>query len=147
MQNTKPIITDKGVTLIEVVISIVIFSVLMMGGLTYFFLAHKFSTQAKQELIAIQLCKSRLELMQNLRWNTLQYGISPAPYPGYPSGFGLTENVTGPDGGTYRLYHQITFDVDGSNMYAIVYVQASWDSQPIFKTYNFTTIISSPVVN
>ena len=52
----------KGVTLVEVMVAILIFTIVMLGGLVFFFYGRTYISQSNHERMALELTKEKIEL-------------------------------------------------------------------------------------
>ena len=125
-----------GQTLIEFIVAVLIFSIIMVGGLTFFTLGANSEVRAKQIDYArwfgnsvIQSCISNNTF--DGRWGV---GVphSDAPWP-------LTV-----DGTTYTLYTDYTPVIVGSSAKIDVHVIVTWPQNPV--GIDFDTSVSSPIM-
>ncbi len=127
----------RGTTLIEVIIAMIIFSVLMLGGMSFFVFARKFSTNAKQEMIAVYRARCAIDQAMTYKWTTMDPAV---PYGG---------TFTTADGTTYTrsgIWTIVPYGSGSTNLKQLHY-SLTWTGQPPSEVVDYDVLIAEPKVN
>ena len=124
----------RGTTLVELIVTVIIFSVLMLGGLNFFFFAHNFTAVAKQEMTAVTIGKTTMEEIMTMPWDVLSKMVS-------YSGSKIVDGIT------YTTSETFMNSISGTTSVEYFHVAVTWPTQPRDFVVDFDLSISSPVVS
>ena len=89
---------ELGFTFIETIVSMVLFSIIMLMGLSFFGYAKQMEMNSKYELFALELAQNKMENVKTLDYASIVPGSDPSvPYSGI--NFNTTVNVATPYAG------------------------------------------------
>ena len=118
----------KGVILVEVMVAIIIFTIVMLGGLVFFFYGRSHISLSNHQRMALELTKERIELWKADDYDNITTQIHPAIYLG-----GIQFNPE------TELMNNGTYESDG---YKEVKITTSWQEGANPYSVQLVTIIA-----
>jgi prepilin-type N-terminal cleavage/methylation domain-containing protein len=119
----------KGVTLVEVMVAIVIFTIVMVGGFVFFFFGRSYIAHSNHQRMALELTKEKIEM-----WKGSTYASIPSTQNESSISLGgvqFTRNTSAPE----------THDTDGS-VYKQLTITTSWQERGSTYNVQLLTIIA-----
>jgi Tfp pilus assembly protein PilV len=127
----------SGTTLVELIVSIFVFSVVMLGGMSFFTLGQNSEQRANWIDFASSLALNQQQTFFAYRWDQLQ---------SIPGNQVLMPSFS-PDQRQFYCLTTISYNTYGSMQIANLHTVVTWDNQPSSVVVDFDTQISSPVIH
>jgi len=154
--------SEKGFTLLEMMVAIIIFAVVMIGGLSFFVYGRSDISREGHRRAALELASQRLEELKAADYSKIEpyscYGVYDYAvyYIHYSDGWYVEDedpnetvdidNLTGQSIITTVQYEDVDpGDGIASYDYLIVKVTVSWDEKGVTNNVTLTTLIGSEV--
>jgi type II secretory pathway pseudopilin PulG len=122
---------NSGTTLVELITAILIFSIVMIGGMSFFVLGNQSFQRSKRVAFATQVGYEAIQKYSTQSWDNLQSIVGTAMDPG---------------GITYKCATTVTPVTVGAMQTKNINTVVTWPGQTAAETVDFDTSISSPVV-
>lgn len=116
----------KGVTLVEVMVAILVFTIVMLGGLAFFFYGRMHISHSNHQRMALGLTKEQVEILKA------------TPYDELPAVD--NENIT--LGGVDYSRNTVVTDGTGGGIYREVTVTTSWEEKGNTVSVQLVTVIA-----
>jgi prepilin-type N-terminal cleavage/methylation domain-containing protein len=123
--------SKNGFTLVEVIVSAILFTIIMLFGMSFFVTGNRFFVRSEKVMFAVDLGTAQMERLQTVSWNN------------------LTSTTTTAEryGETFTCNVEVTTVTIGSVKFKYIGSTVTWPSQLPSINVDFVTARSTTVVN